>query len=85
MDEVAHRLRQAREARGFTQAEFARLLNKSPQSYNTWEVGAAFPNSLAYVRKICDLLGISADWLLFGDAANLRPDVYELLYKKRKR
>jgi transcriptional regulator with XRE-family HTH domain len=72
--EVADRLRDAREALGYNnQAEFARMIGRTPQSYNTWETGLALPNKVEVLRRLCAALNVTADWLLFGNAP--KPDV----------
>lgn len=75
----AGRLRACREARGFTvQADFARRLGVDPKRYGHWESGLANPNSIALLRDICQLLAVTTDFLLLGDARGLSPDAYKL-------
>lgn len=62
--EFATRLRAAREARGFAAAEqFALGLGVKPHTYRMWERGDAEPD-LDTLKRICILLGITANDLL---------------------
>lgn len=60
------RLRQAREAADLTQAELAALIGAYQTKYQGWEKGRVEPD-LETIAKICDVLNISADWLLGRD------------------
>lgn len=76
----AHRLRVAREARGFkVQAEFARLIGVPVQTYGGWETGVAMPQSITPFEKVCDTLGVTSDWLLFGRSHGLQDGQFATL------
>jgi transcriptional regulator with XRE-family HTH domain len=73
----ASRLRDARLRRGFkVQAEFARLLGVSETRYNNWERGQSLPSSIAPFKRMCELLGATADYLLFGHIDGLSRQAY---------
>jgi transcriptional regulator with XRE-family HTH domain len=71
---LPQRLKQAREARGLSQAALATALStrtggeltQSAVSY--WESGKNLP-ATETLRELCALLGVSADWLLGLDDA----------------
>jgi transcriptional regulator with XRE-family HTH domain len=82
-DAVAARLVAAREARGLSQTQLAEMLGIQRQRLSLWENGGSFPNSARMIRTLCDALGISADWLIFGRAGSLPPETYRAIYAKR--
>jgi len=57
------RLRQAREARGWTQDEFAEHAGMSRPHVSRYECGSVIPSVKSLV-KLCSELGVTADWLL---------------------
>jgi transcriptional regulator with XRE-family HTH domain len=63
MEGFADRLREARAARGLTQARLAELLDVSPRVYNRWETSAAVPR-LDTLVKIADILDVTLDELV---------------------
>lgn len=56
----------ARKRANMTQEELAHKLSVSRQSVSKWESGLAYPETEKLVR-LCEVLGINADWLLRGD------------------
>ena len=66
--EVGRRVRQAREAAGLTQERFAELIGISPQNVSCVERGLAGV-SLTVLRRMCEILRVSSDFLLMGDGA----------------
>ena len=66
--EVGRRVRQAREAAGLTQERFAELIGVSPQNISCVERGLAGV-SLTVLRRICEILHVSSDALLWGRSA----------------
>lgn len=56
----------ARKRANMTQEELAHKLSVSRQSVSKWESGLAYPDTEKLVR-LCEVLGINADWLLRGD------------------
>ena len=71
--EVGHRVRQAREAAGLTQERFAELIGISPQNVSCVERGLAGV-SLTVLRRMCEILHVSSDYLLMGEHINNRAD-----------
>ena len=51
-DDYSWRIKNTRDTKGLTQAEFAALLGVSYASVNRWENGQARPNNLAWQRII---------------------------------
>ena len=66
--EVGRRVRQAREAAGLTQERFAELIGVSPQNVSCVERGLAGV-SLTVLRRMCEILRVSSDFLLLGEGA----------------
>lgn len=60
---VAARIRHARERAGRNKNQLARALGTSWQHVDNWEKGKVEP-SLASIRKLAELLDVSADFLL---------------------
>lgn len=60
---VAQRLVMAREQRGMTQADVARITMLQPAAISHFECGRREP-SCANLRRLCIALQVSADWLL---------------------
>ncbi|MFB2021699.1 helix-turn-helix domain-containing protein [Pseudoflavonifractor sp. P01025] len=58
-----NRLRELREAKGFSQVELARRINVTPGSVAHWELGMK-NISMGNIIALCDLLGCTADQLL---------------------
>ena len=65
--EVGRRVREAREAAGLTQERFAELIGISPQNISCVERGLAGV-SLTVLRRMCEILHVSSDFLLMGNA-----------------
>jgi transcriptional regulator with XRE-family HTH domain len=57
------RLRTARTESGLTQKQVYEKLNLSPNGYASYEQGRTEPN-LATLKKICEILDVSADYLI---------------------
>ena len=55
--------------RRMSQRELARLAEVSSKSLNQIETGETVDPKSSIIRKISDVLGVSADWLLKGDTA----------------
>ena len=67
--ELGRRVRQAREAAGLTQERFAELIGISPQNVSCVERGLAGV-SLTVLRRMCQILRVSSDFLLLGEGAD---------------
>jgi transcriptional regulator with XRE-family HTH domain len=62
---LGRRIRAAREALGLTQMDAAARCKIHPVQYPFYEQGRREPN-IANLRKLCQGLGVSADYLIFG-------------------
>ena len=67
---IANRLRQAREAFGLNQKDFAARADISLTTYNNWEACHS-PIGLSGALKLRKEYGLSLDWVYCGDADNL--------------
>lgn len=63
--EIGCRVQEVREQRGLTQEKFAELLDVGVQHVSKIERGVA-GTSLVTLKKICQILDVSADYLLLG-------------------
>ena len=64
--EVGNRLQLARERADYTQERLSELIGVTPNHLSAIERGAS-GISLEALQKICAVLGISADFVLFGE------------------
>ncbi|MCR4660934.1 MAG: helix-turn-helix domain-containing protein [Clostridia bacterium] len=60
--DVAKKLKMLRAENGLTQAQLAETLGVTQQTYSKYESGSSIDNNI--ITKICELYGISADYLL---------------------
>lgn len=76
----ARRIIAAREWRGYaTQADFGKALNlRDFDRLSVYESGRGFPR-VPLLYRMARLLGVTADWLLFGDPRGLAQDAYAAL------
>lgn len=68
--EVGHRIQLSRERAGYTQEQFAELLDVGVQHVSNIERGAV-GISLTALKKTCEILGVSADYLLLRQLRGL--------------
>lgn len=61
--EIGKRIAESRRNAGFTQEELANRLGVTPQALSKWEKGASSPD-LEMLTSLCDILGVSADYLV---------------------
>ena len=66
--EIGLRIKQAREAAGLTQDRFAELIGMGTKNVSAIERGVV-GISLVSIQKICQVLAVSSDALLFGRQA----------------
>lgn len=79
-EEFGRRLALARTRRGFTVARrFAERIGVSAPRLSSWETGVAFPNDLEPFKRTCDILGVTADFLLFGEPRGLTSEAYRAI------
>ncbi len=74
---VGKNIRFYRENRGYTREKLAELLSVSPKFLYDCEVGSV-GISLSTLKKVCEILGVSADCLLW-DNKNEKLDISERL------
>lgn len=74
----SQRLIQARLYRNIqTQAALARALGlRDADRVSLWETGQGYPRPMVMYRLV-KLLGVTSDWLFFGDPSGLQRGVYE--------
>jgi transcriptional regulator with XRE-family HTH domain len=65
------RLKQAREAKGYTQEDIARVIHKDRFAVSRYESGKHEPGA-TIACKLARYLGVSSDWLV-GDSAEMVP------------
>ena len=65
---IGERLTELRKSRGLSQEELAAQLTLTRQTISKWELGQSSPD-IEYVIALCDLFGVSADYLLKGEAS----------------
>lgn len=58
-----NRIRELRKARGWQQADLAKLIAVSRQAVGNYETGERAPD-LETIGKLCDIFGVTADYLL---------------------
>lgn len=63
---VGNRIREARSKAGVTQQDFAEYLDMSTKYIANVEAGR-HGITLATLKRICELLPVSSEWLLFGE------------------
>lgn len=63
--EIGNRIKKARETAGLTQDRFAELIGMGTKNVSAIERGAVGA-SLSSIQRICQVLSISSDDLLFG-------------------
>lgn len=59
----SERLKRTRIEQSISQKEMASFLNMSESGYAHWEQGRTEP-SMEYLKKICELLHVSSDYLI---------------------
>lgn len=64
--EIGSRIKQAREAAGLTQERFAELIGMGTKNVSAIERGAVGV-SLSALQRICQVLSVSSDDILFGN------------------
>lgn len=67
--DIGNRIRIAREEAGYTQELFAELIDVSVQYISDLERGVV-GTSIPTLMRICTILCVSSDFLLFGNAEN---------------
>jgi DNA-binding XRE family transcriptional regulator len=74
---LRERIQAARVAAGYeTATELAAVLGISQQRYNNWDNGLFLPNEVGLLRRLCDALDVTADFLLLGRTTGLSRTTY---------
>ena len=74
------RIRKAREDAGYTREKFAELLDVSVSYMAEVERGRTGV-SLKTLKAICNLLGLSADYLIFGEERDADKAMFDKLHR----
>lgn len=61
--EIKNKIKELRVKKGLTQKQLAQLVNKSVTGLASWEQGLSEP-SVNYIRALCEIFEVSADYLL---------------------
>ena len=77
---IADRLKEAREAKGLSQAQLAELVPTSRAAVGQWEIGHTSP-SVATLAAVADILGVEASWLAY----NVDPGAPVVRYREMDR
>ena len=80
--EVGIHIQIARERAGYTQEKLSEMLNLSPNHLSAIERGVSGV-SLDVLKRLCRLLGVSADYIIFGEE-NPCDDTYNLALQLAK-
>jgi transcriptional regulator with XRE-family HTH domain len=70
VDAIAARLIASRKAIGLKQAEYAERAGIPNNTYNQYEQAKGRP-SLDFAYKLCDVYGLTLDWIYNGDESGL--------------
>lgn len=70
------RLRQARDAKGFTGEVLGEHIGVTRATISHWEKGTHEPG-IEQIKGLCNVLEVSADWLFERDTVDLPPDAIE--------
>lgn len=65
---IGERIQELRKTKYMSQEELAEKVEVSKQSVSKWELDKTLPN-IEKILKLCDIFGISADYLLRGEEA----------------
>lgn len=76
--EIGTRIKEEREKAGLTQERFAELIGLGPKSVSAFERGTV-GISFTTLKKICQVLSISSDQILFGQTKEKKNDLSELI------
>jgi len=79
------RLKQTREARGLKKSHFAKLIGVAAPTITEWERGDTENPSAKNTLKICEVLHIKPEWLMYGDEGKIenQSDSERILQIKR--
>ena len=72
-DKFSERLRDARRACKLSQIQLSEMMEVNERQCSRWEIGAVMPRA-DQIDRLCDILHVSADWLLGRVDECLRKD-----------
>lgn len=75
--EIGARIKDEREKAGLTQEKFSELIGLGPKSVSAFERGTV-GISFTTLKKICQVLSVSSDQILFGQREENENDLSEL-------
>ena len=75
--EICARIKDEREKAGLTQEKFSELIGLGPKSVSAFERGTV-GISFTTLKKICQVLSVSSDQILFGQREENENDLSEL-------
>lgn len=75
--EIGARIKEEREKAGLTQERFSELIGLGPKSVSAFERGTV-GISFTTLKKICQVLSVSSDQILFGQREQNENDLSEL-------
>ena len=75
--EIGARIKEEREKAGLTQERFSELIGLGPKSVSAFERGTV-GISFTTLKKICQVLSVSSDQILFGQREQSENDLSEL-------
>lgn len=78
--DIGKRIRQAREALGMTQEEFAAAVGTRQGTVGGWETGER-PPGLKAGHRICDAYGLTLDYIFRGDRSAISQALLSKLMK----
>lgn len=76
----AKRLKEAREAKGLSQAKLAELAGFQPSAISHFETGGRSP-SFDNLKRLADALEVSTDWLLGREVTHSSGPLFESLFR----
>lgn len=75
---TTNKIRELREGAGYSQAELAKMLYVNQTAVSQWERGVTTPSKNT-LQKLCEIFGVSADYLLEIESAYCQSKDEELL------
>ena len=78
--EIGARIKDEREKAGLTQEKFSELIGLGPKSVSAFERGTV-GISFTTLKKICQVLSVSSDQILFGPREQKENDLSDLIQR----
>ena len=80
--EIGKHIKQLRLRHGITQEAMAQHLNVTAQAISKWETLDAMPE-LSKLKSLCDVFGVTADWMISEDEPDETPGQKPVKYPDR--